>query len=143
MHLFGEGEHDAQLRAEAAERGLPVVFHGAVPRLGVPAAIDSADIFVNPSLSEGQCLVALEVLSRGRPFFASAVGAIPEIHAGGRFGRTLPLDDAAGAAAVLDDAIEAWHAGDWDPASIVADYRSAYRPDVILDQYRELLTAAR
>ena len=68
LHLFGEGEHEAALRAAVETRRLPAIFHGPVDRAAVPAAIDSCDIFLNPSISEGQCLVALEVLSRGRPF---------------------------------------------------------------------------
>lgn len=140
LHMFGEGEHDARLRSDVAARGLPVVFHGAVPREAVPGAIDSCDIFLNPSVSEGQCLVALEVLSRGRPFLASAVGAIPQILARGRFGAVLPLDDAAAAAAVIRQTIAEWRAGAWAPAAVADDYRRAYRTDAILQTYFDLFT---
>ena len=143
LHMFGEGEHDARLRAEVAARGLPVIFHGAVPRVDVPAAIDACDIFLNPSISEGQCLVALEVLSRGRPFLASAVGAIPQILARGHFGSILPLDDAAAAAAVVDRTIAEWRGGEWTPDAVTRDYRRAYRTDEILRTYVETFTAAR
>lgn len=140
LHMFGEGEHDARLRTEAAARGLPVIFHGAVPRDGVPGAIDSCDIFLNPSVSEGQCLVALEVLSRGRPFLASAVGAIPQILARGRFGTVLPLDDPAAAASVVRQTIAEWRAGDWAPGALADDYRHAYRTDQILQIYFDIFT---
>lgn len=138
LHLFGEGEQDARLRGEAARRALPVTFHGAVPRADVPAAIDSCDIFLNPSLSEGQCLVALEVLSRGRPFLASGVGAIPQILAGGRFGALLPLDDAAAAAGVVRGVVREWRAGQWPADTVVRDYRAAYRPDAVAERYFEI-----
>ncbi|PTS73437.1 hypothetical protein DBR17_18235 [Sphingomonas sp. HMWF008] len=140
LHMFGEGEHDARLRSDVAARGLPVIFHGAVPREAVPGAIDSCDIFLNPSVSEGQCLVALEVLSRGRPFLASAVGAIPQILARGQFGAVLPLDDAAAAAAVIRQTIAEWRAGAWAPAAVADDYRRAYRTDAILQTYFDLFT---
>lgn len=140
LHMFGEGEHDALLRSDAAARGLPVIFHGAVPREDVPGAIDSCDIFLNPSVSEGQCLVALEVLSRGRPFLASAVGAIPQILARGRFGAVLPLDNSAAAAGVIRQTIAEWRAGAWAPAAVADDYRRAYRTDDILKTYFDLFT---
>lgn len=140
LHLFGEGEHDQQLRTEVAARGLPVIFHGAVPRAEVPRAIDSCDIFLNPSISEGQCLVALEVLSRGRPFLASGVGAIPEILARGHFGAILPLDDAGAAAAVVRRTIAEWRDGHWTPAVVADDYRRGYRSDEILQTYLDLFS---
>ena len=140
LHLFGEGEHEIALRAAAAERALPAIFHGPVERAAVPAAIDSCDIFLNPSISEGQCLVALEVLSRGRPFLGSAVGAIPQILARGRFGDIMPLGDVAAAATVLRNAVAAWRANAWKPAAILDAYRTAYDPDSIAAEYLELLT---
>ena len=142
LHLFGEGEHDARLRAEVARRALPVIFHGAVPRAAVPAAIDSCDIFLNPSISEGQCLVALEVLSRGRPFLASAVGAIPQILARGKLGAVVPLDDAAAAAAIVRSVVAEWRTGGWAPADIAAAYAAAYQPDDILARYVALFGGA-
>lgn len=142
LHLFGEGDHGARLRAEVSARGLPVQFHGAVARSDVPAAIDSCDIFLNPSVSEGQCLVALEVLSRGRPFLASAVGAIPQILARGRFGAVLPLDDAPAAAAVVREVVTAWRCGDWAPDMVAQAYRDAYRADAILADYIDVFTGA-
>ena len=140
LHLFGEGEHDASLRATVAARGLPAIFHGPVERAAVPAAIDSCDIFLNPSISEGQCLVALEVLSRGRPFVGSPVGAIPQILSRGRFGEIVPLDDATAAAGVVRDMVAAWRSDAWNPSAIVTAYRAAYDPDAIAARYFDLFT---
>lgn len=140
LHMFGEGELDERLRADVVARGLPVIFHGAVPRDKVPASIDSCDIFLNPSVSEGQCLVALEVLSRGRPFLASGVGAIPQILSRGRFGAILPLDDAAAAAAAIRGVSSEWRSGGWAPADVAQSYAAAYRRDAILARYVDLFT---
>lgn len=138
LHMFGEGEQGERLRAEVAARDLPVTFHGPVPRNQVPSAIEEADIFVNPSLSEGQCLVALEVLSRGRPFLASAVGAIPQILSKGDFGRIVPLENTLGAANVIREFVKDWRAGRWEPSEVVAQYQRAYKPATILGQYIKL-----
>ena len=141
LHLFGEGDLEPQVRAEVAARSLPVTFHGPVARAQVPAAIDSCDIFLNPSISEGQCLVALEVLSRGRPFLASAVGAIPQILGRGHFGEIVPLNDAVAAAARVRETIMAWRSGAWSADAILADYRLAYDASAIATRYLDLLTS--
>jgi len=139
LHMFGGGGDEDGLRVAAGKRGLPVTFHGAVPREAVPATIDSCDAFINPSISEGQCLVAFEVLSRGRAFIATAVGAIPEILGKGRLGVTIPLDDAAGAAAIVRAFIEAWKMGDWSAGDIATAYAAAYPRAEIISDYEKLL----
>jgi glycosyltransferase involved in cell wall biosynthesis len=139
VHMFGGGGDEDALRDAAGKRGLPVTFHGAVPREAVPATIDSCDAFINPSLSEGQCLVAFEVLSRGRPFIATPVGAIPEILGKGRLGVTIPLDDAAGAAAIVRAFLEEWHKGDWGAGDIATTYAGAYPRAEIISDYEKLL----
>ena len=139
LHMFGGGDHDSALREQARNRDLPVTFHGIAPRDAVPAAIDSCDAFINPSVSEGQCLVALEVLSRGRPFIATPVGAIPEILSKGRLGVILPLDDIAGAAAVVSGFLDAWNAGGWRAGDVATAYSSAYSRAEIIGDYEKLL----
>ncbi|GAA0313980.1 hypothetical protein GCM10009087_25450 [Sphingomonas oligophenolica] len=139
LHMFGGGDHEAALREEARKRDLPVIFHGVVPRDTVPGAIDRCDAFINPSVSEGQCLVALEVLSRGRAFIATPVGAIPEILGKGRLGVILPLGDVPGAAAVVNGFLEEWKTGGWRAGDIAAAYSSAYSRAEIIGDYDKLL----
>jgi glycosyltransferase involved in cell wall biosynthesis len=139
LHLFGGGEHDRGLRDATRARDLPVTFHGVVPREAVAAAIDSCDAFINPSISEGQCLVALEVLSRGRPFIATGVGAIPEILGKGKLGRIIPLDDAAGAANIVRAFLAEWRAGEWRAGEIADAYSRAYPRAEIIGEYEKLL----
>ena len=139
LHMFGGGGDENALREAAEKRGLPVTFHGAVAREAVPAAIDSCDAFINPSISEGQCLVAFEVLSRGRAFIATPVGAIPEILGKGRLGVTIPLDDSAGAAAIVCAFVEEWNMGDWRASDIAATYAVAYPRAEIISDYEKLL----
>lgn len=143
LHLIGQGAEEAQLRKRAADRCLPVRFLGPVERGGVAEAIDKCDIFINPSKSEGQCLVALEVLSRGRPLIATPVGAIPDILREGRFGATIPLGNVSAAAHVIRGLIREWQLGLWSAVDIVRDYRDAYQPDVIFEKYRSILRAPR
>jgi len=81
LHLFGDGAEKVYLEAKAEELGIfgSVMFHGMIPHEAVSAAIDSCHMFAFTSIAEGQCLAALEILSRGRPIVAMAVGALPEI----------------------------------------------------------------
>lgn len=140
LHMMGSGIEEAQLKACAAREGLPVKFWGALRRSEVPEAIELCDIFLNASHSEGQCLIALEVLSRGRPFVATPVGAIPHILDRGRFGTSIPLNDAPAAASILRAMIAEWRAGRWEPTDIVRDYREAYSRSAVLEAYKRLFS---
>jgi glycosyltransferase involved in cell wall biosynthesis len=119
-----------------------VVFHGETPRAGVARAIDSCDIFLNTSLTEGQCLVALEVLSRGRPLVATPVGALPEVLRQSELGRLAPLDDPKAFATAVREIIEAIQASRITPASVVAAFRIRYDRAEIVKRYLNLLAEA-
>ena len=69
-------------------------FISAVPHNAVAAAIDQCHLFAFSSITEGQCLAALEILSRGRPIVATPVGAFPEFLIAPELGQ-LTLDNAA------------------------------------------------
>ena len=75
----------------ASARALPpaarIVFHGVVRGPAKRAAIDSCHMFVNPSVSEGQCIVALEVFAQGRCFVGTPVGSLPEMLGSGELGK--------------------------------------------------------
>lgn len=105
LHLFGDGSERAELERLADELGLRdrTFFHGGIPREAVPSAIDRCHLFAFSSVSEGQCLAALEILSRGRPVVATPVGAFPEILAAPELGAIAPLDDADRFARILGE----------------------------------------
>lgn len=140
LHLFGEGNDREMLERICAERSLfIVVFHGETPREEVSRAIDSCDIFLNTSLTEGQCLVALEVLSRGRPLVATPVGALPEVLAGDELGKLAPLGDAKAFAGIVMEVVEAIQTGRMTPESVSAAFTARYDHDAILGRYLKLL----
>ena len=78
LHLFGDGSQRKSLEQQAAALGHAgdVHFHGTVRGEAKEKALLSCHLFANPSVSEGQCLVAIEVISRGRPLVATPVGAL-------------------------------------------------------------------
>lgn len=75
--IAGQGPLAAELQARAASLGLPVRFAGQ--RLEVPALLATADVFVLPSVWEGQSLVLQEALRAGVPIVATLVGGNREL----------------------------------------------------------------
>jgi glycosyltransferase involved in cell wall biosynthesis len=75
--IVGQGPLAAELQARAASCGLTVRFAGH--RVDVPALLAAADVFVLPSVWEGQALILQEALRAGVPVVATRVGGNPEL----------------------------------------------------------------
>jgi glycosyltransferase involved in cell wall biosynthesis len=75
--IVGEGPLDRELRGRAGELGLDAEFLGS--RTDIPALLAVADVFVLPSVWEGQPLVLQEALRAGVPVVASRAGGIPDL----------------------------------------------------------------
>jgi glycosyltransferase involved in cell wall biosynthesis len=75
--LVGQGPLAAELQARAASLELTIRFAGQRP--DVPALLSAADVFVLPSVWEGQALILQEALRAGVPIVATRVGGNPEL----------------------------------------------------------------
>jgi glycosyltransferase involved in cell wall biosynthesis len=75
--IAGQGPLAADLQARAASLGLTVRFAGH--RVDVPALLAAADVFVLPSVWEGQAVILQEALRAGVPVVATRVGGNPEL----------------------------------------------------------------
>jgi glycosyltransferase involved in cell wall biosynthesis len=140
LHLFGDGAERRELAERCAARSLPdVTFHGEIPRESVRGAIDTCDIFLNTSRTEGQCLAALEVLSRGRPLVATPVGALPEVLAQPDLGKLAPLDDSSAFAAKVTELAGEIREGRVSPRSVSEAFRKRYDAPAVLQRYLDLL----
>lgn len=107
LRLIGPGsaEHDAELKALAAELGLAdaVEFSAWVPHEALPVAYASAFAVVVPSRWEGFGLPVLEAMACGAPVLCSTGGALPEV--AGDAALTFDPDDVG----ALADAIRRLH----------------------------------
>lgn len=81
LRIVGSGRLLPAYRQECERLGLGtrVEFLGQQDRSGVRRALDSADLFVLPSLTEGLPRVVLEAMARGLPVVATHVGGVPEL----------------------------------------------------------------
>jgi glycosyltransferase involved in cell wall biosynthesis len=82
LHIVGDGRCRPSLEnlAERLSIGSEVVFHGAVhDRERLRKLLDSTDLFVLPSRTEGLPRALIEAMARGMPAVASDVGGVGEL----------------------------------------------------------------
>jgi glycosyltransferase involved in cell wall biosynthesis len=86
--ILGQGEDEKALRQKVAELKLGdrVIFAGHVDHEDMPRYLAASDIFVRPSLSEGQGASFIEAMAAGLPVIATAVGGIPDFLKDGETG---------------------------------------------------------
>ncbi len=70
-----------------------VIFAGAKPHHEIPLWLNAADLFILPSLSEGNPTVMFEALGVGLPFVGTTVGGVPEIITSEDYGLLCPPRD--------------------------------------------------
>lgn len=77
--VYGPGTRAPALAAAARARGLGrAVYHlGELGRHYALAVVAAADVFVRPTLADGDAISVREAIALGRPVVASAVGARP------------------------------------------------------------------
>ena len=77
--VYGPGTREPALAAAARARGLDGAVHhlGELERQRALAVVAAADLFVRPTLADGDAISVREALALGRPVVASAVGARP------------------------------------------------------------------
>jgi glycosyltransferase involved in cell wall biosynthesis len=137
LHVYGDGSLKSALEQKAEEVAFNVEFHGRYKREDLPHIAEEINLFLITSHSEGQCIVALEILAHGRPLFATPIGALPEILRDSTRGCLLPPANAAEAAGC----IASWLA-EHDEVSaedIQQSYRVSFDREKIKSRYVELI----
>ncbi len=77
--VVGDGPERPRLETQAKEAGVRAHFLGKQDEHGVIEALSIADVFVNPSYSEGMPTSVLEAAAMGLPIVATDVGGTKEI----------------------------------------------------------------
>ncbi len=111
LHLVGDGDDHARLKALISNRGLgPVVtLWGRLPDNDLEAAYSACDVFALPSKKEGFGIVFLEAMRNGKPCIGGNHGGTPEVIVNGRTGFLVEYGDVTG----LRDCLQVLYA---DPA---------------------------
>ena len=79
--IVGSGKLKRALEKQVSELGLSnyVTFVGGKPHDEIPLWMNACDLFVLPSLNEGNPTVMFEALGCGKPFVGTRVGGVPEV----------------------------------------------------------------
>ena len=103
----GEGDLEADLRAEARRLGLEGQVRFLGRRDDVPHLLAAADPFVLPSLFEGLPLAVLEAMAARLPVVGTRVCGTSEAVQDGVTGRLVPPEDAAALTAAIVQVLDA------------------------------------
>jgi len=93
LTLVGDGSQKAYLQHLAQTYGLQVDFRGVVDHTQLPQMLQTADLFVLPSLNEGMSNAALEAMACGLPVILTDTGGSQELVNANGF--IIPRGDAA------------------------------------------------
>ncbi|MDO8592360.1 MAG: glycosyltransferase family 4 protein [bacterium] len=86
--IIGSGELELNLKSKIANLKLAgrVLMLGEIGNQSIPEYLSAADVFVRPSLSEGQGISFLEAMAAGVPIIGTPVGGIPDFLRDGETG---------------------------------------------------------
>lgn len=139
----GEGESEAELRAQVSAGGWGEVVRFLGYRNDVGDVLRACDLLVHPATMEGFANVAMQAMAAGIPVVSSAVGGMPESVRDGVSGLLVPPQDPAALAAavlrLLDDPALCQRLGQQGKAIVEREFNTDAMVEGNLAVYRELL----
>lgn len=112
---------------------------GRLPQHDIVALLGRARVIVTSSRWESFSLSSHEGLAMGCTVAGPALAPLRDIVAAGPYGALAPRRDAAGLAGALATEAAAWEAGERDPRTIAATWRSRLDLEVVARRFSELL----
>ena len=147
--IIGAGNEEERLRFAVNDLGLAeqVQFAGRRSSTEVRAALERADVYLLPSLSEGISNAALEAMAMELPLVTTTAGGMNEAVADGTEGIVVPTRDpramADGIARLLDDGLGRAAIGRSARSRIEREFSLERQISVYLKEYDSLLKGAR
>ncbi len=134
-YIIGEGGLRKKLKKLIKVLGLTDKVHliGQKPHRELVNWYNACDLYVQPSLDEGNPTVMFECLGCGRPFIGTRVGGVPEIIKSDKYGLLCPPGDAH----KLADIIQKGLSINWNRAKI-QDYSQAFTWETLCKKTAEL-----
>lgn len=116
--IVGPGRLYATLQQQIRSLGLEdcVTLAGGKPHDEIPLWLNACDLFVLPSLSEGNPTVMFEAFGCGKPFVGTRVGGVPEVITSDEYGLLVDPADSEDLAEKILVALDR----EWDPEAIRA-----------------------
>ncbi len=91
--IAGDGPEKAMLEKLARDLGISAQVEFLGFREDIPAIVNTFDVFVLSSLTEGISLTLLEAMAASKPIVATDVGGNPEVVVNGKTGFLVPAKD--------------------------------------------------
>ncbi len=116
--IVGAGRLHGTLENRIRSLGLEdyIVLAGGRPHDEIPIWLNACDLFVLPSLSEGNPTVMFEAFGCGKPFVGTSVGGVPEVITSDEYGLLVAPADPGGLAGAILEALDR----DWNRTAIRA-----------------------
>lgn len=129
--IIGGGKLEPNIRKQIDDLGLEnhVILVGSKPHEDIPLWINACDVFVLPSLNEGNPTVMFECLGCNKPFIGTKVGGIPEVITSDDYGLLVEPANAQDLAKQIEIALNK----NWDKEKI-SNYAKQYRWENIASQ---------
>lgn len=141
--IYGDGPLRADLIAHAQTLGLDgesILVGAFTGREQLARIMADTDVFVMPSILEGQPVALVEAMSYGKPIIATTVGGIPELITDGENGLLCPPHDPVSLAekiailventalrdALANSARKSYERGPFQPSVVCENFLSVY-----------------
>jgi glycosyltransferase involved in cell wall biosynthesis len=138
LAIAGRGGEEENLRRLARELGIAERVHLLGLRDDIPTLLAAADVFVQPSRSEGLPLSILEAMAQRLPIVATDVGGVGEAIEDGMTGYLVRSGDPPALAAAVGRILASPDRGAALGAAADARVREEFSVERMLSRYREL-----
>ena len=134
-YVIGEGNLKNMLIKIIEKKKLSkyIIFIDYVDHKNIPIWMNSADLFILPSLNEGNPTVLVESLAVGLPFIGSNVGGIPEIVISDKYGFLCKPGDSNELFSAINKGID----NNWDHEGIIK-HAEKYSWDILCNKISEI-----